>query len=235
MIRVSRRSVLLLTLSAVLLWPATSEPAEVEIDSLLYWYAVGTANPELTYYFQSFNTAQILKISTPELLQPAVLTGYLRQNGSLRRPCSSGSVAAKVGSFNCWIPSSSTEQRYGCPTAEGVWQSIAQFTLLTQTWQRSSQSVFANCPPVCTPIPTDPNSPFPYLRADESGAESPVSPRFKPSLVTGIDLSTGLEIERDVAVRIPRGSLHRVEKHHDTTFVLDEPSLPTSCETVHAW
>lgn len=203
-------------------FPPAVSAARADVDSFLFWSTEGTANPELTYKFQAQNTALITSAAGFELIAPAVLVGRTTQNGS--GPLVGCSDIGTVESlfFECWDPSQTEENEIPCPVAEGTWRSVAQLTLgSTQIFAGISGSVIANCPPVCTDVPD-----FPSFTAGQGSADaraaSPVSSGFQASLVAGIDLDTGYQIDREVAGALPRSGLHRVKNIEGTRYVLDE-------------
>lgn len=194
--------------------------AKANVESFLDWSTSGTANPDLIYHFRTFNRGQFTSVTTPELLLPVSFFGRILRDSSVSLgTCGDGGFVEDFV-FQCWEPSQSTMADAPCPFAEGIWSGQAQMTTLTQAWFGMSNLVIANCPPVCTDVPD-----FPSLVTGSGAvakAESPVSSKFDASLVTGIDLDTGYQLDRSVAGAIPRGDLHRVEKIDGTTYVLDE-------------
>lgn len=217
-------SVLLLTLG--LLVPAsTLHAVRADLSSLLFFRTTGTANPDLTYHFQGRNEATITSATLVEALLPAVLAGSILKDTVTVDSCLNGGIVEHLF-FRCWVPAFDQELSIGCPAAESRWFSAAQLTTGTQVFGAISGPTVANCPPVCTDTSFLTAS---AVTSRESSAlaagSSPVNPDFEASLVTAIDLGTGLQVDRSLARDLPRGSLHRVERRNGVNFVQDEYAI----------
>lgn len=213
----------LLVLFAAYLAVPPTHAARADPTSELFWTFTGSGNPDLTYFFQSRNIGLITSSNLAEAPLPVTFTGRILNNGSGPLGCFDGGIVEDAF-FTCWEPSRTTMLRADCPLAEGVWRGFAQLTILpTQTFTGISPgSVIANCPTVCTDIPS-----LQSLTAETGSMRgktepSPVSPSFRAGMVAGIDLETGYQIDRALARAVPHTPLHRVTKIDDTTYVLDE-------------